>query len=146
MNKFKFWYYWLIVVSWIIIGFGLSLVTISQSPYFDILNKPVLQIFNISPESYGTKKIIIWLYSILGATMAGWGMCIYLMLKHAFVKKEKWTWIALLISMIIWFIPDTIISVLYGAYFNVIINTLILFIIALPLSFVYQDFFHAENK
>jgi hypothetical protein len=138
-------YYWLIVTSWLITGFGLFIVILAQTPLFENFNKPVLAVFNLTPEIIVAQKLLIWLYSVLGATMAGWGVFIWFLLKNAFVKKEKWAWRALAISMMVWFIPDTMISAIYGVYFNVVVNSLLLLIIALPLSFTYKDFFPDNN-
>jgi hypothetical protein len=146
MKRFKFLYYWLITTSWLIFGFGLCIVIINQTALSDSFNKPIMAAFNLSPGTVIPGKAFIWLYSVLGATMAGWGIFILFVLKNAFVKKEKWSWVALTISMIVWFIPDTLISALYGAYFNVIVNTLLLIIIVLPLSFTYQDFFPGKYQ
>jgi hypothetical protein len=146
MNLFKFCYYWLLAVSWLITFFGLGLIIMTHSSLINMINKPVLEAFKLSSNVLAAQKIINWLYCVLGATMAGWGAFIWFVLKNAFAKKEKWSWFAIILSMVIWFIPDTIISALYGVYFNAMVNCLILIFIALPLSFVYHDFLKPSEK
>jgi hypothetical protein len=146
MNLFKFCYYWLLVASWLITFFGLGLIIMTHSSLINMINKPVLEAFKLSSNVLAAQEIINWLYCVLGATMAGWGAFIWFVLKNAFAKKEKWSWFAIILSMVIWFMPDTIISALYGVYFNVMVNCLILIFIALPLSFVYHDFFKPSEK
>lgn len=145
MNRFKLMFNWLIITSWVISGFGLYMVIIVQTPLFDNFNKPIVEAFNLAANITVPQKIFIWLYSVLGATMAGWGVFIWFVLKNAFVRKEKWSWLALAFSMVVWFIPDTMVSAICGAYFNVVINSLLLLIIVLPLSFTYQVFFQAKR-
>ena len=146
MNLFKFCYYWLLVVNWLITFFGLGLIIITHSTLINVINKPVLEAFKLSSNVFEAQKIINWLYCVLGATMAGWGAFIWFVLKNAFAKKETWAWFAVLISMGIWFVPDTLISAICNVYFNVVVNSLILIFIVMPLSFVYHDFFKPSEN
>jgi hypothetical protein len=146
MNKFTFFYYWLVIASLTIAGFGLFIIIVAQTTLLEDFNKPVMAAFNLTCNNSISMKVLTWLYSVLGATMTGWGIFILFVLKNAFAVKNKWSWWAILVSMLFWFIPDTLVSAIYGVHFNVMVNCLILFFILFPLSFTYQDFFQTENK
>ena len=65
--------------------------------------------------------------------MAGWGFCLYFIMRHAFHKKEKWAWNAIAVSLALWFFLDTGASLWWGVTANVILNSAILVAFAVPL-------------
>jgi hypothetical protein len=140
MKNFKFWYYWLVVASCLIILFGLSMVLFSNSFLLSPFNKLVQNLFPINGNSVELNRLLIWLYAVLGATMIGWGICILYVLQNAFVRKERWAWFAITVGLLAWFIPDTFMSYFSGAIFNVILNFLLLLTFLLPLVFTFSDF------
>jgi hypothetical protein len=141
MKKFNFWYHWLLTISWLIIGFGLYIVVVAltQASLFENFNKPVMKAFNLSPETVPI-AVFKWLFSVLGATMAGWGVMILFLIRRAFRNKEKWAWCALAASIFVWFIPDTTMSVFYGVYFNVFVNSVLFLVVIVPLLFTWKEF------
>lgn len=74
-----------------------------------------------------------WLLGLLGATMMGWAGTMLLVAKYAFDKRLPELLRILLIGLVVWFVPDTLISVYFCAYFNVVINTVILVAASIPL-------------
>jgi hypothetical protein len=140
MNKFKFWHNWLLILASIITGGGLLMVILCQTPIYNDFNKFIFNIINLQPDFTIQPKLFVWIYSVLGATMAGWGLFIWFVVKNAFRKKEKWSWFALLISSCVWFIPDTTISEICGAYLNVYSNCLLFLALIIPLWFTRYEF------
>ncbi len=140
MKNFNFWYRWLIVASCLIILFGLSLVLFSNTFLFVPFNKMVQNLFPIGGNLIVLNHLRTWLYAVLGATMIGWGICILYILKNAFLRKEKWAWLAIAIGLLSWFIPDTFMSCFCGALFNVVLNSLLLLTFLLPLIFTFKEF------
>ncbi|HDZ61702.1 MAG TPA: hypothetical protein ENH40_00975, partial [Nitrospirae bacterium] len=57
-----------------------------------------------------------WVYGVWGATMAGWGIITAFIVQYPFRKKEKWAWSGLVIMLLVWFVLDTSISLIYRVY------------------------------
>jgi hypothetical protein len=74
-----------------------------------------------------------WIYGVLGATMAGWGVCVAFIAAVPFERLEKWAWNCLVIAVSLWFVIDTFLSWRFGALFNVVFNVLIYLAALAPL-------------
>ena len=72
--------------------------------------------------------------------MIGWGTFIWFIVNFPFLRKERWAWFAMIIGGLAWFIPDTLISFICGAYFNVIVNVMFLALLFIPLIAVAKEF------
>ena len=73
MKSFVFWQRWLLVVSWIIVIFGIALAFLNATPIFDLMNDRVNPVFwgPAAPPDAST-LFMRWIYGVLGATVAGW--------------------------------------------------------------------------
>jgi len=81
-----------------------------------------------------------WIYGVLGAVIAGWGTLIAFWSSYPFKTRERWAWNGLALATAIWYIADTSISAMYGVIFNVVFNTIMLFLLATPLVFTRKFF------
>ena len=81
-----------------------------------------------------------WIYGVLGATIAGWGTLIAFWAWYPFRIRERWAWNGLALSVGIWFTADTLISVMFGVVFNVLVNAIALILLVLPLLFTKKYF------
>lgn len=81
-----------------------------------------------------------WIYGVLGAVIAGWGTLIAFWASYPFKTRERWAWNGLALATAIWYIADTSISAMHGVIFNVVFNTIILFLLATPLVFTRKFF------
>ena len=79
-------------------------------------------------------------YGVLGATCIGWGILMYIIVKYAFAKQQKWAWYALLFSISSWFIFDQVISLKAGVYFNVLFNVVLFLFVSIPLFVTFREF------
>ena len=137
MNYFLFWQKWLLVVSILITVFGVLMVASS----FLGDNSS-----GVGPEFVQKYKIITffafrqWLLAILGATIAGWGICLIFMAHYPFKRKELWAWNSLILGLSVWFVLDTIFLMYAGVYFNAIFNTVVFVLAILPLIFTRKHF------
>ena len=143
MNAFTFWQRWLVAVGVILIIFGLALAFFNQSALFDFLfNNQINPVFwtgdsmDISAASFQR-----WVYGVLGATIAGWGVMVLFIVAVPFRQKESWAWICLAVGVGLWYLVDTYLSLSAGATFNAIFNTLLLALVVLPLAFTHSYFF-----
>ena len=82
-----------------------------------------------------------WLFGIIGATIVGFHALMIMVSENAFKRRERWSYWALWLGLLSWFIIDSGISVYYGAIYNlVLINLFALFLIGLPLLMTRTEF------
>ncbi|MFZ5908582.1 MAG: hypothetical protein ACOYYU_01030 [Chloroflexota bacterium] len=148
MKAFDFWQKWLFTTSVIVAVFGLALAFFNHTPLFDAL-------FNdhIDPQFWGgaalTPESLLfqrWIYGVLGATVAGWGVLLAFLARTAFRKRERWAWNGIAGSMLLWYLLDTAISLQFRVTFNAAFNTLLLVLVALPLAFTRRYFSPDSSK
>ena len=70
----------------------------------------------------------------LGATIAGFYLLQVFIVAYAFRQRQPWAWYAIFSSTLLWFVVDSGMSLLHGAYFNVfMINLFPLGLFGIPL-------------
>jgi len=117
MNTERFYNYWLCVASAVIILTGFAVA------------------FLVDPAVLPVAQTVLarWLLGLLGATMIGWGTTVLLVSRYAFAHRAPNLLKTILAGLIVWFVPDTLVTIYFGAYFNVIINIVILLAVSVPL-------------
>ena len=137
MGSFIFWQRWLLVFAVLLILFGIGMVFLNTTSVFDAFFND-----NINPAFRGSEdpdptalKFQSWAYGILGATIAGWGVIIFFLVKIPFAQREKWAWNALFWGLLLWYVLDTGASIYYGVLFNALFNTVIFLVALIPLLF-----------
>jgi hypothetical protein len=135
MSRFLFWQKWLLVLSGVIVVFGLALAVFNQTPVFDALfNRQINPAFwtqaEITPQISAFQQ---WAYGVLGATMAGWGVFILFIVHEPFRRRERWAWNCLAFGIGLWFVVDTALSIAANVIFNAAFNSLLLVLILPPL-------------
>ncbi len=108
---------WLIIVSLAIILTGIVIAFLVEPS-----NLPVEQ-----------RSMSKWILGLLGATMMGWAATMLLVARYAFDQRLPELLRILLIGLVVWFVPDTLISMYFCAYFNVGINVVIFVAASIPL-------------
>lgn len=146
MGKFNFYYKWLIYMSCIIIFLGLFIAFLKSTPLFIIFNGPIDPVFwGDKTQDSGTIAFKNFVYSLLGATMAAWGIQLLFILKNAFVKKEKWAWLSVLTSVVTMFIIDEGFSIYYKVYFNALFNIVFYSLVLFPVFMTRSAFCGNES-
>jgi hypothetical protein len=141
-RRFLFCQRWLLALGVIIVVFGVALAFLYPTPLFDIFRTQIDPVFWGAGElTSGTALFQQWIYGVLGATMAGWGVCIAFVAAVPFKRKEKWAWNCLALAVSLWFVVDTFLSWRFGALFNVAFNVLIFLAALVPLLFSRKYFF-----
>jgi hypothetical protein len=74
------------------------------------------------------------------AVMAGWGLCLAMLLANAFATKQAWVWWSVAGSVALWFPLDTGRSLCHKVYANAAGNTALLVLLAIPLIGTFGDF------
>jgi hypothetical protein len=133
-DRFGFWQKWLLAVCFIVIAFGLVIALLSWTPLFGVFDSLVNGFFwpGSAPDE-ATGQFRLWVYGMLGATMAGWGVTLAYIVMGPFARLEKWSWDAIAFGLAVWFVVDTFMSAYSGAYFNVGINVLLIVLAGIPL-------------
>ena len=134
MDQFQFWQRWFKALSIIIVIFGVFMALFNQSAIFSFFNQQIDPVFwgsAFHPVEY--TKFQGWIYGVLGATMAGWGLMLLFVVQYPFRLREKWAWQSIAISLGFWYVLDTGISLYFGVIFNTVFNTLLLLAVIPPL-------------
>jgi hypothetical protein len=142
VSNFGFWQKWLFGFGIYVIVFGLMMAFFSQSRLMDIVfNDQINPTFwdSMGPSA-AALEFQAFIYGVLGATMAGWGIFIAFIAHHPFKAKELWAWNCIATGMIVWFVVDTFVSIRFGVGFNVIVNTIFLLLVLLPLILTRKHF------
>lgn len=71
------------------------------------------------------------LSAVIGGTMFGWGLLMAMMSYRLMKVQEDWIWSVIAVSVVAWYLLDTLGSALVGSSLNILLNTTIL-ILALP--------------
>lgn len=134
MRHFNFWQRWLLVVAWGITAFGLLMALLVETPLFEPFHAQIDPAFwpsgVVPPQAAAYSS---WVLSAWGATVAGWGLLLALLVRAPFRSKQPWVWPAIAVSLSLWFVLDTATSLRYGVAFNVGLNVLIFVLAGLPL-------------
>ena len=141
MKTFSFWQRWLFIFSLIVIIFGLGMALLNRTPLFAVFDARVNPAFwETGTLPAGVDLFQGWLYGVLGATMAGWGVFLTFIAQVPFRNRERWAWNALLLGLSLWYVIDTAISLYFSVVFNAVFNTVIFILALLPLLFTSRDF------
>lgn len=139
----RFWTRWLEGVGWVLCVFGVLMALFSGTAPFDIgLNQHIDPVFygeQPLPESF--LRFRAWIYGVLGATIAGWGLCLVGVVRVAFTRGERWSWIVVAAAITLWYAVDTGCSAYYQVYFNVAFNTVVILAVWVPLLATRRAFF-----
>ena len=122
------------------IAFGLIIALLSWTPLFSVFNGLVDDVFWPGGEPDGLEQYRLWVYGMLGATMAGWGITLAYIVMNPFARREKWAWNAISAGMAVWFVVDTFMSACTNAYFNVGVNVILIVLAGIPLLMTRNSF------
>lgn len=136
-KRFRFWYLFLFWANILTLMMGLLIAFAGNAFLFDFHNSGTEHAFNDGIALAGdTLRLKNWLFGIIGATMAGFNILAAFILKFAFKEGRIWAWNALFVSISVWFIIDSAVSLYCGAVYNVYaVNVPALLSFYIPLAF-----------
>ena len=146
MRKFLFWQRWLLVFSIIVVMFGLFMAVCNRTHAFDLMNRQINSVFWQAPASgdaalpEGLSDFQGWIYSVLGATMSGWGVMLVFVVAYPFRSSQCWARNAVALALGVWFAFDSLFSLLAGVLFNAVVNAVFLLLAAIPLAATWREF------
>jgi uncharacterized membrane-anchored protein YitT (DUF2179 family) len=126
---------WLMSAAYAAAAFGLALGLFNQTSAFDVLlNAHVDPIFWGSvPKAPAIVRFQQFTYSVIGAMLCGWGMLIASIAGAAFAPANRWLRRSLTLSLLVWYLLDTAISLGMGVFWNAALNTAFLLALGTPL-------------
>lgn len=132
--QFDFWQRWLLFASLFFTAFGIAAAVAPHSGLFAVWIVEVDRNFfagAISPEARAMRAFLM---GPLGGTIAGSYLLQAFVAAVPFKAREAWAWYAILCSTLLWFVVDSGVSALHGAYFNIyLINLMPLVTFGIPL-------------
>ncbi len=141
MVRFAFWQKWLFILGLLITVFGAGLSLLGGTP-FQGPNSPIDTVFwGIERTANSVVDFQQWIYGVLGATMAGWGVFTAFIAFYPFKKRERWAWNCLIAGLLLWYVLDTAVSLNFKVYFNAVFNTVLMALGLLPLAFTREEFY-----
>jgi len=142
MGHFAFWQKWLFIVGLILTFFGITFALFSGTFLFKVFDTQINPSFWGTPEipDIATDEFQQWIYGVLGATIAGWGVFLAFIAHYPFKKHELWAWNCILVGIIVWYVLDTGISLYFKVYFNAVFNAVLLAFVITPLGFSRRHF------
>ena len=125
---------WLRAASTIVIGFGVLIALSSYPPagfatgfLIDLIFWPIDGAQDISQPA--TRFV----FAVSGGVMIGWGLLLWQIVTRLLPKDPSLARSMILASVGIWFVTDSLASVVAGAPLNALLNVPFLLIFALPL-------------
>lgn len=141
MKEFSFWQRWLFAVGALLTVFGIVMAFFSGTAVFELFNSQVDPVFWRTEDiADNARRFQQWIYGVLGATVAGWGVFVTFVAHYPFRKKEKWSWDCLVVGLLLWYLTHTAISLNFKVYFNAVFNTVLLVLVMLPVIFTRRYF------
>jgi len=140
-----FWYRWLLLVSIGVMIFGFSMVVMPGliTKFFSLIIYSKSDLIQ-SEFNQAAVKYIELTHGVLGAVMFGWSTLLLMIIIGPFRQGNIEGWYYLSISVIAWFVPDTLFSLWKGFWQNAILNSLLGLFLILPLLGTYKAF--KKNK
>ncbi|MEM6698295.1 MAG: hypothetical protein AAF599_07860 [Bacteroidota bacterium] len=141
-QRFNFWQKWLTYANVMTVAVGILVAFAGNSFFFDLHNQYTKEVFfqgnDFNPDVLKLKN---WLFGIIGGTIVGFHLLMIMISENPFKRKEKWSYQAMWIGMLSWFLIDSGLSFYYGAIHNIlIINIVALVLIGLPLVMTRKEF------
>jgi hypothetical protein len=140
LNRERFWQLWLVVASTIVAVFGLALAVV---PTFGgwlfgwlLFSSPdALTGLGARADAY-----VRLVHGVLGAVMSGWAVALLMVVLGPFGRKSRLAWSTVAVSLAVWFLIDTALSLLSGFWPNAVLNVALTILFAIPLAATYGAF------
>ena len=116
-----------------VVSFGLFLVfapSLSRQGFAMLVYFDPLRIDSFGPEAV---RYITLAHAVIGSTMVGWGVALFLVNERLVWRGAKVSSVIMACSLLSWFVPNTIFSILTGFWQNAILNLSFAMIFAVPL-------------
>ena len=137
---FEFFRVWILVVAAGMAVAGGVAVLIVGTPVFAVVARLLDRPFWTAKPDAQTLAFQSWAYSVTFAVMAGWGLCMAIVVANAFSTRESWVWWSIAAPLAVWFALDTGRSIYHRVWVNAALNTTIFALLAIPLIGTFGEF------
>ena len=109
-------------------------------PYMDSLNTA----FGVT--NVNGKNQAVYLMGLFGPTIASWGILFWFVVQQQFTKPTKNGWWGMVAAVLVWAPYDSVLSIYYCVYLNVIINGISALMVLIPLWWCRHKFGYLNAK
>lgn len=142
MSRFDFWQRWLLMAALGLVFFGLIIALFNDTGVLDLVfNDRIDPVFYNGDPGPQAREFRQWVYGVMGATVAGWGVFMAFIAQGPFKRREPWAWVCVAAGLSLWAVVDLAVSGYYQVWANVVLNVALVLLIALPLAFTRREFF-----
>ena len=78
-------------------------------------------------------RYVTFVYGVLGAVMIGWACTLWPLVRGPLRRRERWAWTAVALSVGVWFVVDSTLSVASGFGENALLNLVFAVAFGVPL-------------
>src|SRR5512145_1725459 len=117
MQRSRLWDTWLLLVALGMTAFGIFMALFSRSSAFDAFNRQVDPVFWPASVDSSARAFQGMIYAVWGATVAGFGALAAFVVRYPYRGRRRWARDALTVSILLWFILDTMASAMAGVWF-----------------------------
>lgn len=128
-----FWINWLSFAAVFTMLFGLLMVvlpSLTLKGFGLMIFKNANQFSAFDPQ---TTAYIELAHAVMGAVLLGWGALMLMVVRKWMARGIKEAWGMVALSVLLWYVPDTIFSLASGFWQNAVLNTGFAFLYAVPL-------------
>ncbi len=136
----KLWVWWLSFLAILIILTGILLTVMGLNNLYLSINSNILALFYGLIPKQAAGEELWWSFFGFGLLSTGNGIFLLYVALSPFRKMEKWAWLAVFISIMIWFTIGASISIMFLIYIDLVIYASILILTLLPLLFTQKAF------
>jgi hypothetical protein len=138
--SFGFWRRWLQCVSVASGLVGLLFLIRPEARLLGAYNRQVIAAFHDAggPSAVAHQQ---WAIAVVGSAMLGWSVLMTWVATVPFARRERGAWQAIGLSVVTWAVGDSIVSYRAGIPLEVVFNSVVVALVALPLAMTYRDVF-----
>jgi hypothetical protein len=99
-------------------------------------------------SSFGVEAVryIALLHAVLGSVMLGWGVTLLIVIRKLYANGSRLGWQIIVVSVVVWFLPDTSFSIWSGFWQNAVLNLIFLVLFLVPLVATYRVFHDSSTE
>jgi hypothetical protein len=136
-----FWRRWMLFATGSMIVMGL---VIAFTPLVTNIVDPIYYNNYFDYDAYSTLsggdlRFHTFLFGVSGAVVASWAILMFFLVMFPLRQGEKWAWVAITLSIIVWFIGDGYVSVVTGFPLHAVLNLSIFVMMGIPLLATYKQ-------
>jgi hypothetical protein len=130
------WWRMLVFATGFTVIFGLAMVYLPGPTQWYFNSLIFAQTDN--PFDAGANRYIIFAFGIIGAVIVGWGVALMGIILKPLRQGERWAWWVLALSVNVWFVVDSVLSITSGYWQNAVSNLAFYVLFAVPLLPAYR--------